>query len=108
MHHGVKAGGDSSKSKSDIRYPDTYVAISDLCKLWIEASFILVITVSSFLSVCIAEHAEEDTSRDWFPDPGLSSFPRSCSVHWLLRSETQGAHLCAVLQDAPSICQLVD
>ena len=47
MHHGVKAGGASSKTTSDICRSDTYLVISDLCKLYSETSAILVITSSS-------------------------------------------------------------
>jgi hypothetical protein len=58
MHHGVKAGGESPQAKSDICRSDTYLAISDLFKLCREISYILVITGSSFLPVCVSNEEE--------------------------------------------------
>ena len=57
MHHGVKAGGDSFKAKSDICCSDTYLVVRNVCRCR-EMSFILVITGSSFSSVCVAEPEE--------------------------------------------------
>ena len=92
MHHGVKAGGDSLKAKSDICCPDTYYVINNLCRLCREVSCILVIIISSFSSVCIAKPEEEGTSCGWSPGLCFSLFPRgSCSTHSLLGSEMPGA-----------------
>ena len=68
MHHGVKAGGDSSKAKRDICRSDTYLVISDLCRLCRETSFILVITGPSFSSVWVAETEEEGTCCGFPPE----------------------------------------
>ena len=73
MHHGVKAGGDSSQAKSDICRSDIYLVISDLWKLCREMGFVLVRTSSSFSPVCIAEPKEEGTWCGWSPVPGISS-----------------------------------
>ena len=81
MHHGVKAGGESPKTKSDIRHSDTYIVIGHLCKLCREMSFILVITGSSFSPVCVAKREEEGTYCRRSAVPRISSFPFSCSAH---------------------------
>ena len=69
IHHGVEAGGDSSEAQSDICRSNTYLVISDLCHLCRDMSYILVITGSSFSSLCVAEPEEEVTCRDWSPVP---------------------------------------
>ena len=76
MHYGVKA---SSKSKNDICRSDTYLAISDVCNLCREMSFILVIIGSSFSSMCVAEPEDEDTWCSRSPVPGVASSPCFCS-----------------------------
>ena len=81
MHHGVTAGGDSSKARSDICCSDTYLVVSNLCKLCRKLSFILIILVSSFASVCIPDPEEEGICCGWSPVPGVSPFPCSCSPH---------------------------
>ena len=90
MHHGVKAGGDSSKANSDICRSDNYLVINDLCKLCREMSCILVITGSSFSTVCVAETGEEATCCGWSPGPGFSLFPCTCPAHSEQGSETPG------------------
>ena len=81
MHSGVKAGGDSSEAKSDICRSDTYHAISNLCHLCREMSYILVITSSSFSSTCVAEPEEEDTRCGWSPVSGVSCSPCTIPAH---------------------------
>ena len=81
MHGGVKAGGDSSEAKSDICRSDTYHAISNLCHLCREMSYILVITNSSFSSACVAEPEEEAICCSSSPVPVVPSFPCSFPVH---------------------------
>lgn len=81
LHRSVKASGDPPKAKSDICCPDTYLSISNLCKVCREIKFAHVITASSFSSACIAEPEEEGTSCRWSPGPGTSSFSCFCSSH---------------------------
>jgi len=45
-YNGIKAGGDPSKSKSDICHSDAYLVISNFFKLCREINFILVMTIS--------------------------------------------------------------
>ena len=78
MHYGVKA---SSKAKNDICRSDTYLAISDVCKLCREMSSILVIIGSSLSSVCVAELEEEGIWCNRSPVPGVASFPCSWLAH---------------------------
>jgi len=54
VHHGIKAGRDSSKAESDICRSDAYLVISNLCKLYKEMNLVLVMTTSSISSVCVA------------------------------------------------------
>jgi hypothetical protein len=82
MDHGVKAGRNSPKAKSDICRSDTYVIVNDVCKLCREMSFILVITGFSLSSVCFAEPEEEGTCCKRSPARGVSSFACSSPAHW--------------------------
>ena len=80
MYHGVKSGGDSSKTKSHVCCSDSYIVVSNLCRLCSEVGSILVIIVSSFASVPVGDPEEEGMCFGWPPVPGLSSesFPCSC------------------------------
>lgn len=77
MHHGIKTSGNSSKAKGDTCCSDTYVVVSDFCKLR-EVSSILVIIVSSSSTVCVAEPEREGTCCAQSPRPGFSLFPCAC------------------------------
>ena len=81
VHRGVKASGDSSKAKSDIRRSDPYLVISNLCKLCKEMNFVLVMTICSISSVFIAAPEGAGISCGWFLGAGVSSFPWSFPAH---------------------------
>ncbi|KAF8452058.1 hypothetical protein L210DRAFT_3499164 [Boletus edulis BED1] len=94
MYHGVKADRELSQAKSDICYPDTYLVISNHCRLSKEVALVLVITISSFPSVCIADSEEEGACRGWSPGPGI---PPSASARSKYSSKILGA--CVWLRD---------
>jgi len=64
-HHSIKAGGDSSKTESNICRSDTYIVISNLGKLCRGMNFVL--------------EKEGKSCASWVPGAGVSSFPCSWS-----------------------------